>query len=364
MPWVEPENGIMQDKETGTPQGMGRRSFLLLGTVPLLMVGCTAKGAAQLPVAAPGAFPVQIEHVYGATVIDQQPLRIATLGYACADVCMELGVVPVGIPAYVQRNFGPSLWFNKAANDLGVAVPQQYRDNVEIPLGALKALKPDLILAVNSGISRQDYEALSKIAPVVAQPGESFNTDWRTTTTTVGKALGRQKEAAEIIVSVEKDIADALSGYSGFTGTTFNYLAVRAAIGADIEVFPTESNPVRILKDFGLRTSEVLPSIMTQGKIIQEPQSPRTITWESRRAAELVADINVVAIDASELKTIQSNDTLASIPGDGRETVLTVNSLDNALAFVEGSPLGVKWIIWTFMGELARGAYVNHRTDG
>lgn len=354
----------MQDKETGTPHGMGRRSFLLLGSVPLLAVGCSAKGAAQLPVAAPGAFPVQIEHVYGSTAIDKQPLRIATLGYASADVCIELGVVPVGIPAYVQRNFGPSLWFNKAASELGVAVPQQYRDNVEIPLGALKALKPDLILAVNSGITRQDYEALSKIAPVVAQPGESFNTDWRTTTTTVGKALGRQKDAADIILAVQKDIADATSVYSGFTGTTFNYLAVRAATGADIEVFPTESNPVRILKDFGLRASEALPSVMAQGKIVQEPQSPRTITWESRRAAELVADINVVAIEGSELKTIQSNGTLAAIPGYGRETVLTVSSLNNALAFLEGSPLGVKWIVWTFMGELARGAYVNHRTAG
>ena len=58
-------------------------------------------------------------------------------------------------------------------------------------ISRLQALKPDVILAVQSGLTADQYAQLTKIAPTVAQPGRNWQTSWQDQTTLVGKALGR-----------------------------------------------------------------------------------------------------------------------------------------------------------------------------
>ncbi len=57
----------------------------------------------------------------------------------------------------------------------------------------IAALKPDLILALYSGLTKEQYDTLSKFAPVVAQPAayNDYGIPWQEQTTTVGKALGK-----------------------------------------------------------------------------------------------------------------------------------------------------------------------------
>ena len=42
------------------------------------------------------AFPVTIEHAFGETTIEEEPKRVATLGWSDQDAALALGVVPVG----------------------------------------------------------------------------------------------------------------------------------------------------------------------------------------------------------------------------------------------------------------------------
>lgn len=347
----------MKQPTGGPGDHLGRRGFLAAVAVsPLLLSGCLG-GAASKGSADTGNFPVTIPHVFGETTVAKAPTRIATLGFASQDACVELGVVPVGIPAYEARGFGPSLWFGKAITSMNAVMPTQYREVDGPPYESLKSLKPDLILAVNSGISRADYDALSKIAPVVAYPGTPFGTDWRTTTLTVGTAIGRPQAAKDLVAKIEKDIAKAKSSYSDLVGSSFLYLGASSVPGADFVVYDENSNPVRILEDFGVVPSPALDKVKAQGKRQAVREGVGPLLWESRRGGELQADIAVVALNMSERADIAKNGVLDALPAAKRKSLAVVQNSDDALALLEASPLGVKWVLWTVMPELARSAY-------
>ena len=352
----------MQENQSGTGTRWGRRSFLLAAVAsPLVLSGCVGLAGGQSPAAEEGSFPVTLAHAFGETTLAAEPTRIATLGYASHDVCLELGVVPVGVPQYELRGWGTSLWFNKAVTSMNAVMPAQYRDSDEPPYEELKRLKPDLILAVNSGITREQYDRLTEIAPVVAPPGSPFGTDWRTTTATVGTAVGKPKQARELIADVQAGIAKARSSYSDLDGSTFLYLGASQASGADFEVYDEDSNPVRILKDFGVVVSPVMSKVVAEGKRKRVEVGPAPLLWESRRAGELEADISVVAV-VSDKKAILKDETLNGLPAAKTNSLVLVQTTDDALALVEASPLGVKWATWTVLPELARAAYEAKRS--
>ena len=348
----------MQKNQSGSGKRLGRRSFLLAAAAasPLILSGCAGSAGGQSRAAESGSFPVTLAHAFGSTTITAEPTRIATLGYASHDVCIELGVVPVGVPQYELRGFGTSLWFNKAVTAMNAVMPVQYRDSDEPPYEELEKLKPDVILAVNSGLSQEEYDKLTEIAPVVAFPGQPFGTDWRTTTTTVGTVIGRPKRALELVAAVEAGIAEAKSSYTDLEGSTFVYLGASQAPGADFEVYDEDSNQVRILKDFGVLLSPVMEKVMTEGSRKRVDEGSGPVLWESRRAGELDADINVVAV-VSDKKAILKDEVLDGLPGAKRNSLVLVKTSDDALALVEASPLGVKWATLTVLPELARAAY-------
>ncbi|XTR52916.1 ABC transporter substrate-binding protein [Pseudarthrobacter sp. So.54] len=134
-----------------------------------------------------------------------------------------------------------------------------------LPVDDLTGMGPDLILAVHSSLTRSEYEELSKIAPVVAYPDGPMATDWRTSLALVGTALGRADVAATVLAETETSIRSELGNYPDLAGTGFLVTRVRSALGADFEVFGEDSNPVRILQEFGLDPSASLRLVKELG---------------------------------------------------------------------------------------------------
>ena len=69
------------------------------------------------------------------------------------------------------------------------------QDGIEIEKVA--AQRPDLILGVYAGMTKKEYESLSKLAPVVAQPKgkPDYGSSWQEETPITGKAVGKPAEA-------------------------------------------------------------------------------------------------------------------------------------------------------------------------
>ncbi len=118
------------------------------------------------------AFPVTIDHAFGQTTIAEQPERVVTWGWASQDAVVALGVVPVGIPefTYGGDENGALAWTKDAVAALGADFPQILPQADGVPFEAIAALEPDVVIAPYSGLSEDEYNRLSQIAPVVAYP--------------------------------------------------------------------------------------------------------------------------------------------------------------------------------------------------
>jgi iron complex transport system substrate-binding protein len=71
------------------------------------------------------AFPVTIEHAFGETTIEEEPQRVATLGWTDQDNTLALGVVPVAATrlTWGGNEHGSSDWFDTELEELGADAP-------------------------------------------------------------------------------------------------------------------------------------------------------------------------------------------------------------------------------------------------
>lgn len=205
---------------------VGAGSLLLLGAA-----GCGTGGAGGERDEAAGAR--EIEHRYGTTGVSGVPERIVTVGYTDHDAVLALGVRPVGVRAWFGDQ--PSATWPWAQDALGDAEPEVLGSG-ELDFETIATLNPDLILGVFSGLTDQEYETLSEIAPTVAQPGEypDYGIPWQEQTRTIGRALDRQERAGELVSEVEAGIRETRENHPEFEGAT----GVVALTGADGSYFP------------------------------------------------------------------------------------------------------------------------------
>lgn len=92
----------------------------------------------------------------------------------------------------------------------------------ELNFERIAALEPDLILGIFSGMTEDEYETLSEIAPTIAQPEGyvDYGVPWREQTRIIGRALGLEERARGVISDVEARFAEARQSHPEFEGAT------------------------------------------------------------------------------------------------------------------------------------------------
>jgi iron complex transport system substrate-binding protein len=340
----------------------GRRQFLAgLAVLPLGLAGCqfVSSGSASPSTDADTAsFPVSVKHAFGTTIIHKEPRRIATLGLGSNDACVALGVAPAAMPLSGAQPNGSTPWFDLAYRPFGLASPLLLDEAKGLPIDDLTGMGPDLILAVHSKFTRSEYDELSKIAPVVAYPDGPLATDWRTSLALIGQVLGRTSVALKVQAETEKILTAGLGNYPDLAGTGFLVAKVRSALGADFEVYGENSNPVRILQEFGLRPAPSLAVVKQAGRPVNPAfKSEETYAWPEDRAAELGSDIVVFSLRREEMPDLKDRGLLDAVPAHRAGNFVIADSADNGLALDTASCLSVKWLARTLVPELARAAY-------
>lgn len=209
---------------------------------------------------AAGAFPVTLDHKYGSTTIKSEPRRIVTVGLTDQDAVLALGKVPVGTTEWLggyKGAVGP--WAEDKLG--GAAAPAVLKDTGTGPqVEKIAALKPDLILAVYSGLTKAQYDSLSKFAPVVAQPKayNDYGVPWQQQTEEIGKALGKESEAKTLVSGVEDEFAAARAANPAFAGAT----AVMATPYEGTFVYGSQDPRSRLLSDLGFTLPKDLDKVI------------------------------------------------------------------------------------------------------
>jgi iron complex transport system substrate-binding protein len=337
-----------------------RLAAVLASAVLLLVTACGGDSDSGAPAAdaKPGAsgesaFPVTLAHKYGSTTIESEPKRIVTVGLTDQDAVLALGKVPVGTTEWLggyEGAIGP--W---AQDKLGGAEPPTVlKDTGTGPqVEKIAALRPDLILALYGGLTKEQYESLSKFAPVVAQPKEysDYGIPWQELTEKVGQALGEPEQAAAVVKDTEAKIAAAAAEHPEFKGAS----AVMATPYEGMFVFGSQDARSRLLAGLGFTLPGDLDKVIGD-RFGANISKERTDLLDQDAIVWIVGDVTK---DAAKLHADASYKDL-KVATQGREVfVHETSDYGNATSFV--SALSLPYVVERLAPHLA--AAVDGKAD-
>ncbi|MET9022658.1 iron-siderophore ABC transporter substrate-binding protein [Actinopolymorpha sp. NPDC004070] len=301
--------------------------------------------------AAAESFPVTIRHAFGETTIEREPKRVATLGWSDQDNALALGVAPVGATklTWGGNKAGSSDWFDATLKSAGTKAPVRYDDSDGPPAEEIATLRPDVILATNSGLTRAQYDKLSKIAPVVAYPKAAWTTPWRTSLKLVGKALGRSEAADKVTAATERRIQDARAKYPQLKGTSLIFAYLTTTDLSQVGIYAPQDPRVSFMHDLGLVDAPAVATAIKPGQFYG--------TVSAERAPQLKSDVLLTwSENPSDLKTFIDDKLIGKIPAiaDGRAYAEADKHV--SLAVTNPTPLSIPYVIEHFVPHVAKAA--------
>lgn len=301
-----------------------------------------------------GAFPVTVKHALGETPIEQNPQRIAVIGWSTPDIVVALGRVPVAIgkSSYGADDSGFFPWFREGVGKLGGDLPQALPslERGEIDFEALLETAPDLILATYSGITPEDYARLTKIAPTVAYPESAWATPLDQNIEIVGKALGVPEQASALQHSLEQNISSIAQEHPELKGVSFAYGTVPADDSTVLLNGPTD-NRVQLLEDLGM---ELDPGVTD---LAEAQQGASSFNVSLEEVSELTPELFVTNVEnQSEWDQAQKNKVFAKWSPIDKANVVVTDDHAVTMALSSPSPLSIPWGLGAFISPLSDAA--------
>ncbi|WP_299844058.1 iron-siderophore ABC transporter substrate-binding protein [uncultured Jannaschia sp.] len=307
---------------------------------------------AVAPVSADPNDLVEIVHAYGTTTITGQPERIATVSWSNHEVPLALGVVPVGMAA---ANFGDDdgdgvlPWVADRLAELGAETPVLFDEGDGIDFEAVAATGPDVILAAHSGLSRQEYEILSQIAPTIAFPHMPWTTEWREMIRMNSAGMGRPEAGAALIADLEAQITRAVAGTPALAGK--NAIFVTHLDPTDLSRIPFYSdNDTRVafLHDLGLVSPPLVQEISASGRFSGEVSAEQIDRLDD-------VDIVVTYGTAALLEQLGTHVLTQRMPAISRGAVVLLSN-DPLGTAASPSPLSIPYVLDQYVALLAAAA--------
>lgn len=227
----------------------------LLTLAAVLLTACTPSAPSPGTASGP-AFPATLVHKYGSTTVLEAPARVVTVGLVDQDAFVALGVVPVATREWYGKVPGALFpWAKEKAGDAPLPEVLAY----ELDFERIAALKPDVIVGLYSGLTQEEYDTLSKIAPTVAQPADKpdWSADWRTITRTVGTILGQSGEAEARIAGLEEKMAEVRRAHPEFASRTAILLS-DYGWPATFFAYSYHGGALRLLTDLGFQPVQAI----------------------------------------------------------------------------------------------------------
>ncbi|WP_245641996.1 iron-siderophore ABC transporter substrate-binding protein [Nonomuraea candida] len=317
----------------------------------------TATGATAAPTTGgAAAFPMTIKHALGTTTIDKKPERVATVNWANHEAPLALGVVPVGMAA---ANFGDDNgdgllpWVEERLKELKAPKPVLFDETDGIDFEAVADTQPDVILAAYSGLTQQDYDTLSQIAPTVAYPEAAWSTPWREIIRLNSKAIGLAAEGEKLIGDIEGDIKTVVAKYPQLQGKSIMFMThVDPNDVSEIGFYTAHDTRTLFFEDLGLK----IPGSIAEA-------SKGTEKFALTRSAEQIDvfdDVDIITgyggDNADLLNKIRKDPLLSKIPAIKRGSVYLLPDSKPLGTAANPTPLSISWVLEDYVKALAEAA--------
>ena len=290
---------------------------------------------------------IEIAHAFGTTVIEGTPQRVATVQWANHEVPLSLGVVPVGM---AEANFGgaPVLpWVEESLTDLGAEQPVLFDETDGIDFEAVANTNPDVILAAYSGLTQEDYDTLTQIAPTVAYPTQAWATQWRDMVTFNAQGMGMPDDGEALIADLEGQIDDAVAGYPELEGTTAMFVThVDTTDLSTVNFYTTNDPRVAFFNDLGLATPAAVEEASASGEFSGSISAEQVDMFDD-------VDLIVTYGDQELVDILKADPLLSQMPAVHNNAVVFLDGSTALATAANPTPLAIPWVIDDYVALLA-----------
>lgn len=318
----------------------------MLAVAAITLAGCASAAADNTDDTAAAAssdagFPVTIEHAYGETVIESQPERVATVAWSNQEVPIALGVVPVGMAEVTwgdDDGDGVLPWVEDALEELGAETPVLFDETDGIDFEAVADTQPDVILAAYSGLTQEEYDTLSKIAPVVAYPEVAWGTSYEDMIRLNSQALGLAAEGDALIEELHGEVDAALADYPELADSKVLFSYIDPSDFSQVGFYTSLDTRPGFLEGLGFPVPAVVE---------EESDGVQFYTSVSAEQADRFADVDVFVTygDASGsiIAQLQADPLLSQIPAIAEGRIAILEESTPLAASANPSPLSIGW---------------------
>ncbi|MGA9276286.1 iron-siderophore ABC transporter substrate-binding protein [Ilumatobacter sp.] len=312
--------------------------------------------ATDSPVADDAWTPITIETALGTATIEEQPERVATVNWANHEVPLALGVVPVGMAA---ANFGDDdgdgllPWVTEELEELGAETPVLFDETDGIDFEAVADTDPDVILAAYSGLTQEDFDTLSEIAPVVAYPEAAWATPWREIIELNSEAMGMAEEGDALIADLEQQIADSVAEYPQIEGMSAMFAGhLDPTDLSEVGFYTSLDTRVQFFEDLGLEIADVVAEASEGSDQFSMSQSTEQI--------QVFDDVDIIVGYGDEngelIGALQADPLASKIPALERGSVVFFNGSTPLATAANPTPLSLSWVLDDYVAMLAEAA--------
>jgi iron complex transport system substrate-binding protein len=279
-------------------------------------------------------------------------VRVATVSWSNQEVPLALGVVPVGMAAVSwgdDDGDGVLPWVEDRLAELGADTPVLFDETDGIDFEAVNDTRPDVILAGYSGLTQEEYDTLSKIAPVVAYPEVAWGTSLEDMIRIDAKALGLEAEADAFIDELHGEIDAALDANAVIRDKKILFSFIDPSDFSQIGFYTSLDTRPGFLAGLGLPE----PSIVQE----ESAGSDAFYTSVSAEQAERFADVDIFVTygdpDGDLVERMQADPLLSKIPAIAAGHVVILPDSTPLAAAANPSPLSIGYNIGDYLALFA-----------
>jgi iron complex transport system substrate-binding protein len=239
-------------------------------------------------------------------------------------------------------------WVEDELEELGAETPVLFDEADGIDFEAVADTQPDVILAAYSGLTQEEYDTLSKIAPVVAYPEVAWGTSYEDMIRLNSKALGLADEGEALIEELHGEVDAALANHPELADASVLFSYIDPSDFSQIGFYTSLDTRPGFLESLGLPVPTV---------VAEESDGVQFYTSVSAEQADRFADVDVFVTygDASGsiIAQLQADPLLSQIPAIAEGRIAILEESTPLAASANPSPLSIGWGIDEYFALLA-----------
>ncbi len=332
-------------------------SIFSILTLTLLIAGCATRPELSTESASGSSsettdsnYPITITHALGETVIESKPERIATISWGNQDTPLALGVLPVGVSTAnygVTDGSGLLPWTKEAFENLGVTQALLFDDVAGLDFEAISDVQPDVILAAYSGITQEEYDLLSEIAPVVAYRTAPWQTFWRDQIIYDAMGIGLEAEGKALVSDLEQLIEEKTATYPELNGIKAAFFYFNPTDLGKFYVYLPSDPRAAYLLDLGMEFPDSV-------KALTEDSSSFALELSAENVDRL-DDIDLIITYGTDglLESLQKDPLISTLPAVQNGSVAIIEDATPLAASGTPSALSIPATIDEYLAILA-----------